>query len=251
MAFSANPLSLSVPEASFESWLRDTGYLEILDSHSTAAASAAGTTDASPPPPLHKTAAAAATSTAASLLSSIKTLTSLLSVNPFARLVSADLSGPTPPWTGSFLGRPSSYSFPAGPAQARMRVQENVKRYARNYAFLSLLFFACSLYRNPVSLLGCLLCLALWEMVRFACSRWDMEERYPTLRQLLVRLVQLATGVILYSCSLQVTLIYTIGVSYTVMIMHASLRKLAPIKQATGSSWHRRSQQRKTHTSAR
>ncbi|RVW79331.1 hypothetical protein CK203_040860 [Vitis vinifera] len=31
MAFSSNPLSLSVPDAAFETWLRDTGYLEVVD----------------------------------------------------------------------------------------------------------------------------------------------------------------------------------------------------------------------------
>ncbi|MFS8005606.1 hypothetical protein Hanom_Chr13g01239311 [Helianthus anomalus] len=31
MAFSANPLALSVPNPTFESWLRDSGYLEVLD----------------------------------------------------------------------------------------------------------------------------------------------------------------------------------------------------------------------------
>ncbi|KAJ9537663.1 hypothetical protein OSB04_030396, partial [Centaurea solstitialis] len=31
MAFAANPLALSVPDPIFESWLRDSGYLEVLD----------------------------------------------------------------------------------------------------------------------------------------------------------------------------------------------------------------------------
>ncbi|CDP00643.1 unnamed protein product [Coffea canephora] len=31
MVFSSNPLALSVPDLAFESWLRDKGYLEILD----------------------------------------------------------------------------------------------------------------------------------------------------------------------------------------------------------------------------
>ncbi|CAL9072489.1 unnamed protein product [Musa textilis] len=37
MAFASNPLSLSVSEPAFEAWLRDTGYLEILDDRAASA----------------------------------------------------------------------------------------------------------------------------------------------------------------------------------------------------------------------
>lgn len=150
MAFAANPLSLSVPEPAFETWLRDTGYLEILDERTTAASLDASPSSSSDIHRSRITAPGGDASTAASTVASwtstfFRTLFSLLTLNAFAKLTPDDFSGGTPSWTLEFIGGAESYSWPAGPSQARMRVQENVRRYARNYAFLSLLFFACSL----------------------------------------------------------------------------------------------------------
>ena len=85
---------------------------------------------------------------AADVLAFARTLASLLALNPFARLSAADLAGPTPSWSLAFLGPPgsASYSWPPTPTQARLRVQENVRRYTRNYVALSILVFACCLY---------------------------------------------------------------------------------------------------------
>ncbi|XP_073100422.1 PRA1 family protein H isoform X2 [Elaeis guineensis] len=195
MAFFSNPLSLSVPEPAFETWLRDTGYLEILDERTAAASLDPSPSSSSDLLRSRITApggaATTATSTAASWTSTFfRTLFSLLTLNAFAKLTPDDFSGRTPSWTLEFIGGAESYSWPAGPSQARMRVQENVRRYARNYAFLSLLFFACSLYRMPISLLGSLASLGLWELVRFCSDRWELETRYPSLRQGLVRIAQ-------------------------------------------------------------
>nr|CAD1839521.1 unnamed protein product [Ananas comosus var. bracteatus] len=251
MAFAANPLSLSVPEAAFETWLRDSGYLEILDDR-TASASASASASANPNPSPrrhhhhhhhhhHQF---------------LFLLLRFLLLPPHPRLPPRPqplrqarrrgLRRPTPSWTLEFLGPAAGcYSWPAGPAQARMRVQENVRRYARNYAFLSLLFFACSLYRMPISLLGLMSSLVIWELVRFCNEKWDLEQRFPGLRQVLVRFAQFATAVILYLCNLQLTLISAIGVSYAVMILHASLRKLTPSNQPNGMNRNRRSQHRR------
>lgn len=154
MAFSANPLSLSVPEPVFESWLRDTGYLEILDQRTTdlhrhsSTTTVAATTASSDAAVTNSAAAAVSISNGVFVLifSRIGTLLSLLTLNPFAKLTSDDFSGDTPSWTLQFVGSFDSYSFPSSPSQARLRVHENVKRYARNYASLFVLFFACSLY---------------------------------------------------------------------------------------------------------
>ncbi|XP_038987291.1 PRA1 family protein H isoform X3 [Phoenix dactylifera] len=243
MAFAANPLSLSVPEAAFETWLRDTGYLEILDERTTAPSSSSSSSDLLRSR-INAPATATATATAASWTSTFfRTLFSLLTLNPFAKLTPDDFSGGTPSWTVEFIGGAESYSWPAGPSQARMRVQENVRRYARNYAFLSLLFFACSLYRMPISLLGLLASLGLWEMVRFCSDKWELEQRYPGLRHAFVRIAQFA--VVLYLCNLQLAVIWALSVSYAVMIMHASLRKLTPFKQSVGVNRHKRFQQKR------
>lgn len=145
MSFSANPLALSVPEPAFESWLRDTGYLEVLD-QKTSDLSAAGTSADSTAATTSFPTAGIDTGVFISLFSKIWTLISLLTINPVSKLTAGDFSGETPAWTSGFIGFYDSYSFPSSSDQARMRVHENVKRYAKNYASLFVLFFACSLY---------------------------------------------------------------------------------------------------------
>lgn len=133
--FASNPLSLSVPDPAFESWLRDTGYLEVLDntSSSASASSTSATTTAT-------------TTITHGIFYHFWTLLSLFTINPFSRLTTYDFSAATPSWTNEFFGFLDSYAFPTSPDTLRLRVHENVKRYARNYASLFILFFACSLY---------------------------------------------------------------------------------------------------------
>jgi hypothetical protein len=144
-AFKPNPLSLSVPDPALDRWLRDSGYLDLLDS--TAASAASTSTTASSAAAITNPASVSA-GVAADVLAFARTLASLLALNPFARLSTADFAGSTPSWSLAFVGPPgaASYSWPPTPTQARLRVQENVRRYARNYAALSILVFACCLY---------------------------------------------------------------------------------------------------------
>lgn len=247
MAFSANPLSLSVPEPVFESWLRDTGYLEILDQrttdlhrHSSTTTATSASSDATV---TNSTAAAAAVSISNGvfvlIFSRIGTLLSLFPINPFAKLTSDDFSGDTPSWTVKFVGSLDSYSFPSSPSQARLRVHENVKRYARNYASLFVLFFACSLYQKLLSLVGLISCLALWDVLKLCGARWGLEQR-PVIKQSLIRFAQCATAVILFCTNVPMALFSAIAVSYAVMILHASFRKLTPSKQSTSKDGNRR-----------
>ncbi|XP_057965420.1 PRA1 family protein H isoform X2 [Malania oleifera] len=235
MVFSANPLALSVPEPAFESWLRDGGYLEILDQRTSDlhchAPTSASTTSA--------TTSAAATATEAVFngffapaFSYIWTLLSLITLNPFAKLTAEDFSCETPSWTVGFIGFFDSYSIPSSPSQARLRVHENVKRYARNYASLFILFFACALYQMPLALVGLLSGLALWDAFRLCSDRWGLHQ-YPAVRQSLIRIIQCATIIILFFSNVQVALFCALGVSYAVMLSHAAFRKLTPTKQPT------------------
>ncbi|CAL5405889.1 unnamed protein product [Camellia sinensis] len=242
MVFSSNPLSLSVPEPAFESWLRDSGYLEILDqrtsdlhrlSSSSSSAAAAATTTAAA-----TTIDSATTITNglfSSLFSHIGTLLSLFTLNPFAKLTADDFSGETPSWTHGFIGFFDSYSFPSSSSQARLRLHENVKRYARNYASLFILFFACSLYplslyQMPLALIGLVSSLALWDAFKYCGDRWGLVQ-YPAIRQITVRIAQCATAIILFVSNIQMALFCSLGVSYAVVILHASFRKLTPAKQ--------------------
>ncbi|MQL69922.1 hypothetical protein Taro_002210 [Colocasia esculenta] len=212
-------------------WLRDTGYLEVLDERSSASSpsssspssSAAAAANQPRRRPVSSDSAISASSAAAApsspaslrgdarrgglrgalgrvggsaLVGVVRTLLAIAATNPIAKLAPEDFSGNTPPWTAGFLtsgggGQASSYSWPAGPEQARMRIHENVKRYARNYACLWLIFFACTLYKMPLALLGLVSSLAIWEALRIGSSWWDLEERYPGLRFVLVRVAQL------------------------------------------------------------
>lgn len=247
MAFSANPLSLSVPEPVFETWLRDTGYLEILDQRTTdlhrhsSSTAAAATTASSDTSVTNSAAAAVSISNGIFVLifSRIGTLLSLLTLNPFAKLTSDDFSGDTPSWTLQFVGSFDSYSFPSSPSQARLRVHENVKRYARNYASLFVLFFACSLYQKLFALVGLISCLALWDVLKLCGDRWGLEQR-PVIKQSLFRIAQCATAVILFCTNVQMALFSALAVSYVVMILHASFRKLTPSKQSTSKDGNRR-----------
>ncbi|XP_061358216.1 PRA1 family protein H [Gastrolobium bilobum] len=221
MVFSSNPLALSVPEPAFEKWLRDTGYLEILDHRTSSAAAAAASTTADPnssPIPV------------SGLFSRLVTLLSLLTLNPFAKLTADDFSGDTPSWSRSFFGFCGSYSFPSSPSQARFRVHENIKRYARNYAYLFILFFACALYKMPLALVGLISCLALWDFFKFSSDKWGLDQ-YPLTRQCLLRIAQCATAVILIFSNVQMALFCAISVSYAGMMLHAAFRKLTPAKQ--------------------
>lgn len=143
MVFSSNPLSLSVPDPLFDSWLRQNGYPEILEQRPTSITPITITTTA--------TATATDASTTAkngfftSLYSTICILIALFATNPFSKLTNDDLAAPTPPWQSDFIGDYESYSFPVSASQAQLRVQENVKRYARNYAWLLVIVFACAL----------------------------------------------------------------------------------------------------------
>ncbi|KAK0598945.1 hypothetical protein LWI29_000959 [Acer saccharum] len=220
--FTSNPLSLSVPDPAFESWLRDSGYLEVLDNSSSSSSAAAANT----------TASTTSTTVTHGILHHLWTLVSLFTVNPFSKLTTDDFSAATPSWTREFLGFLDSYAFPSSPETLRLRVLENVKRYARNYASLFILFFACSLYQMPLALVGLLSSLALWDFFKFGNERWKLDQ-YPMIRQILIRIAQCATVVILICLNVQMALFSAFAVSYAVMLLHAAFRKLSPAKQTS------------------
>ncbi|CAN0921754.1 PRA1 family protein H [Linum grandiflorum] len=233
MVFSANPLSASVPDAAFESWLTDSGYLELIDQHSSSSSSSAPTACSN-----NDVVVAAASSSDTSitggifdsLFSGILILLSVFTVNPFSKLTAQDLSGGTPSWTRAFIGDCTSYSLPGGSDQARLRLQENVKRYAKNYATLFVTFFACTLYQMPLALIGLISCLAVWDLFKFCNERWGWD-RHPLSQQVLVRTAQCASAVILIMLNVQKALLCAVAVSYAVMIMHATFRKLTSPRQ--------------------
>uniref|UniRef100_A0A7N0RED2 PRA1 family protein n=1 Tax=Kalanchoe fedtschenkoi TaxID=63787 RepID=A0A7N0RED2_KALFE len=226
MAFAANPLSLSVPDPLFESWLRDNNYLEILDQRTTSLAAAPDSSS----PPTSSALTAATTGLFHGLFSAIGTLASLLTFNPMTRLTAEDFSGETPSWTLGFLGGCESYAFPSSAAQAKLRACENAKRFARNYAYLFIAAFACTLYQMPLALVGLISCLAMWDLLKVMSHKWRLDD-FPVRRQVLVRVAQCATVIILFFSNVQLALLCTIVVSYAAMLLHAAFRKLTPTQQ--------------------
>lgn len=101
-------------------------------------------------------------------------------------------------------------------------------------------------YRMPMALLGMLASLVVWESVRYCRERWGLATRAPGVGQALLHCAQIATAILLYVCNLQFTLVYAIGLSYTVMMLHASLRKLTPSSLSDPVNKDRRAQPRRS-----
>ncbi|KAB2620746.1 PRA1 family protein H-like [Pyrus ussuriensis x Pyrus communis] len=104
MVFTFNPLSLSIPDPFFESWLRNNGYPEIIDHHTSTVITTSSATTAD--------AASNTNGFFISLFSCIFTLLSLFTINPFSKLTNDDFATQTPPWTTAFIGSSESYFFP-------------------------------------------------------------------------------------------------------------------------------------------
>uniref|UniRef100_A0A0D6QX83 PRA1 family protein n=1 Tax=Araucaria cunninghamii TaxID=56994 RepID=A0A0D6QX83_ARACU len=206
MAFSANPLSLCIPQGAFESWLRESGYLEVIDE---------GSIDSS--------------------ADGSSKIMSLLSINPFGKLTTEDLCKDAVPWTGEFfdcgLGPAETYSWPTSITQMKLRMEENLKRYTRNYIYLSLVILGCFLYNMPVALLGLVTVFALWDMLRICSNKWGLQ-KYPFFHQMLVMIARLATAVIMIYCNVALALCWAGIFSFVVLVVHSSLRKLTPLKQS-------------------
>ncbi|KAG2307034.1 hypothetical protein Bca52824_026782 [Brassica carinata] len=124
----------------------------------------------------------------ASFLSRLVTVSSLLTINS-SKLSADDFSGETPPWTTGFFGACDSYLFPSSSQQARMRVRENIKRLARNYPTLFIVFFACA-FATVYSVLKVWLNGILYGKERYYTSRCRSSEATSlaaTFKELLTR----------------------------------------------------------------
>ncbi|KAJ4911367.1 PRA1 family protein H [Raphanus sativus] len=209
----ANPLSLSVPDSVvLDSWLQDSGYLDHRTSTvSPMSPSSSAATEAKPP---------------TALSAQLVAVFSLLTVNPLSKLSADDFSGDTPPWTTSFFGDSDFYSFPSSTHEARNRVHENVKRFARNYATLFILFFSYELFEMPVAFLGFVTSYAFWELFKFCVDRWE-SNRHPFIRKILIRVALCATVSFLAFLNAQIAVFYALAISYAVVLLHGGFRNLS------------------------
>lgn len=205
MAFVANPLSLSIPPATFEAWLRDSGHLEVLD----------------------KCAVDPSRSSSGGILSSILGF----AVNPFGNLTVEDLCRQPVPWTGEFWdcghGLVESYGRPLTGTQLKLRMGENMKRYMGNYLRLFLLILACFIYKMPVTLCGIIFVLALWEGLRMVFKYFQLE-RDSFFYQSFLLFGKIVTAIAMIYCKVALAACWAGFFSFSVVVMHSSLRKITP-----------------------
>ncbi|WZZ31989.1 hypothetical protein YC2023_015390 [Brassica napus] len=217
MGFSANPLSLTVPDSVLESLLQDSGYLDLLDHR---------TSDVSSMSPSSSSSSATEAKPPTALSAQLVAVFSLVTVNPFSKLSADDFAGETPPWTTRFFGDSDSYSFPSSFHEARNRVHENVKRFARNYATLLILFFTYELFEMPLALLGFVTSYVFWELFKFCVDSWE-SNRHPLIRKILIRVALCATVSFLAFLNVQIAVFYALAISYAVVILHGGFRNLS------------------------
>ncbi|KZV54723.1 hypothetical protein F511_38198 [Dorcoceras hygrometricum] len=98
-------------------------------------------------------------------------------------------------------------------------------------------------YQLPIALGGLISCLALWDAFKFVVDRWKLDG-YPVLKEVLIRVVQCATAVIMLISNIQLAVFCAVGFSYAVMILHSSFRKLTIAKQPAAKAGYRRNGRR-------
>lgn len=208
MLFEVNPLTLCLPQPAFEAWLRESGYLEVLDKNALDQP-LLGAQDGS------------------------SVLVKALKTNPFKNLTLEDFTKSPVSWTGEFfdcgLGPSGTYSYPRSLVQAQLRMEENVKRYTGNYMVLSLIIFLCFLYKIPVALLGILSVLALWDTLRVYINSRGLRLDSFQFRCLQV-FGNLATMFMMVYCKVAVAFTLAGLTSLFVVILHSSLRRITALK---------------------
>eukprot|EP00250_Pteridium_aquilinum_P006983 c16790_g1_i1 orf=235-888(+) len=216
MAFVANPLSLSIPPATFEAWLRDSGHLEVLD----------------------KVAIDPPRSSRNAFLSSILGF----AVNPFGNVSVEDLCRPPLAWTGEFWdcghGLVDSYGWPLSSTQLKLRMRENVKRYMGNYLRLFVLILACFMYKMPFALCGLLSVFALWEGIRMLLNHFKLE-RESFFHQAAILFGKIVTAVAMIYCKVAFAVCWAGVFSFAVMVVHSSLRKITSSSNGYLKSGHK------------
>ncbi|KAJ7283052.1 hypothetical protein O6H91_Y350800 [Diphasiastrum complanatum] len=219
MAFLVNPLSLCIPQSAFEAWLRERGYLEILDKCGLDQARMAGQ-------------------------SSFAACCKLLTTNPFANLTMEDLCQKPVPWTDEFfdcgLGPRETYSWPVSVTQIKLRMEENLRRYTGNYLVLTLVVFLCFLYKVPLAFLGLVSLLGLWATIRKYIYKWGLQ-RQSVWFGLLLLLGNTATAIIVIYCKIGTVLFWTGVCSFLVLVTHSCFRRITPSRRNHNGEGSKRS----------
>ncbi|XP_022733490.1 PRA1 family protein H-like isoform X2 [Durio zibethinus] len=220
MVFSSNPLLLSVPDPTFESWLRDSGYLDIIDDHQTTAAAATTstsvTTDSTITIPI--TGFLFGFWSLYFLIYGLCSLSSRLTHSPS----SPPLISPAKLRSGlkgfSGIWGPIRFQLPflrRGSGFMRMlSVMPGIMPHLLSFSLLVLckLFFCLF----PEKVVG-----KERTLDRFFSDKWGLD-RFPVTQLVLIRIAQCATAIILIWLNVQMALCCALGVSYIIMILHTA-----------------------------
>uniref|UniRef100_A0A7I4ELT2 PRA1 family protein n=1 Tax=Physcomitrium patens TaxID=3218 RepID=A0A7I4ELT2_PHYPA len=211
MAFNENPLSLSLSETAFEAWLRDNGHLETIDRTGL---------DHHLRFPTQ---------------SSFKELSKAVKSNPFMTLTLDDLLKKPVPWTGEFFdcgfGPGETYSWPRSIAQAKLRMDENIRRYTGNYVILVAVVYFILLYQMPLALVGIIALILVWDSLRRAGDEWGLDRNGYGYRTLAF-VGNGVTLVLMVYCKIALALFWAGIVSLLVVVVHSCLRRITQPKVA-------------------
>lgn len=212
MAFKENPLSLSLSQTAFEEWLRENGHLETLDRTGL---------DHHLRLPSH---------------SSFREFSKVLKSNAFMNLTVDDLMKKPVSWTGEFFdcgfGPGETYSWPRSISQAKLRMDENIRRYTGNYVVLVAIVFLILLYQMPMALLGIISVILVWDTLRRAGDEWGLERNGYRYRALAC-VGNTVTVVLMVYCKIALALFWAGIASLLVVTAHSCLRRITPAKVVT------------------
>jgi len=206
MAFKENPLSLSLTQEALEEWLRGSGHLEKLDrtgsEHHLRLPSQ----------------------------SSFGELSKALKSNPFMTLTAEDLLKKPVSWTDEFFDFGfDSYSWPRSISQAKLRMDENIRRYIGNYVILVAIVFLILLYQMPLALVGIASVVLVWDTLRRAGDEWGLDRNGIRYRALAF-VGNSVTLVMMVYCKIALALFWAGLASLLVVTVHSCLRRITPPK---------------------
>ncbi|KAG0560134.1 hypothetical protein M758_10G151400 [Ceratodon purpureus] len=215
MAFKENPLSLSVSQTAFEEWLRENGHLETLDRTEL---------DHHLRLPSH---------------SSFREFSKAVKSNAFMNLTVDDLLKKPVSWTGEFFdcgfGPGETYSWPRSISQAKMRMDENIRRYTGNYVVLVAIVFLILLYQMPMALVGIISVILVWDTLRRAGDEWGLERNGYRYRALAF-VGNSVTVVLMVYCKIALALFWAGIGSLLVVTAHSCLRRITSTKAVPAGS---------------
>lgn len=189
-----NPLSLAIPDATFDAWARELPQADMR----RLASGQAGSRD----------------------------------TRTLAHLTVDDLLQKPRPWRNFFaIERVSdAYGLCHPWRETPARITENIYTYIGNYLRVALVLVLCVLYKCPLALLGIILTAKAWDWLRQISSGWD---RQSINYKVMYFSMTILTWIVLVCSSVTVVLVLAGAITTGVTCFHAALRLPAPLEEKT------------------